>query len=185
MLNNQQIDSVEFEDLLNQVKFLKQQLSEANSELREISTRLEQTERELEQAQTELTEARIVIARARDIREWTKPSLITVLKLAKAACMNLERVANGWVLSMGSLTSRVYNRLKQVWLILTQDFYLHDILLRPDEGGKTPLPDAKPKVSKRNPCIAPANFKSKKDWELAPEENLLNTQTSYCFARSE
>lgn len=80
--------------------------------------------RSLEQ---ELAAANKTIKRAKDPNPVERPSVKRVLKLVTDACMNLQRVIGGWVLSLGYKTRR-FKKLSDIWeLLLADDWYLGDI----------------------------------------------------------
>lgn len=66
--------------------------------------------------------------RAKDISPVQRCSFIRVLRLARAACLDVSKTATGeWILSMGSMT-RQFKRLKQIWeLLIPEEWNLMDL----------------------------------------------------------
>ena len=99
-----------------------------------------------------MAQAKQVIRRAKDISPLMRISLKRVLRLAKDACMNVQRTVGGWILRMGD-KARKFRRLADIWYILSQvNWYLEEIfpqdklvaveLILPPRPRKPPtLPD--------------------------------------------
>jgi hypothetical protein len=87
------------------------------------------------------------IQSAKDISPVEKPSLKRVLALARSACLDVFKNAEGsWILSMGPL-KRSFRKLRQIWdLLIVDDWYL-------DELFSPPPPPPPPLAAK--PLFAP------------------------------
>jgi len=86
------------------------------------------------------------IQRAKDMSPVEKPSLKRVLALARAACLDVIKSAEGnWIISMGRL-KRSFKKLRDIWdLLIVDDWFLEDLFSPP-----TPPPLLVPK-----PLFAP------------------------------
>ncbi|MEG5234327.1 hypothetical protein [Microcoleus sp. AT9b-C3] len=82
------------------------------------------------------------ITEAKDITPVQRCSFIRVLKLARAACLDLSKsITGGWVLSLGTL-QRTFKSLYEIWrLLVVGEWNLSD-LFNPPEKVPTPSPDA-------------------------------------------
>ena len=69
---------------------------------------------------------------AKDISPVEKPSLKRVLALARAACLDVLKSAEGnWILSMGRLR-RSFKKLRDIWdLLIVDDWFLEDLFFPP------------------------------------------------------
>ena len=136
--------------LEEEIKRLKQQQEEAVAALQRKA-------KEAEELKEELKEAKTIINRAKDINPFLRPNSSRVRRLVRAACMDLEKVAGGWLLSMGSRVKRKFKSLMQIWLIFTQEnWYLGEIF--PETRGSSPaVADVAPAaVADVAPTPAPA-----------------------------
>lgn len=133
--------------LEEEIKRLKQQQEEAVAEIQRKA-------KEAEELKEQLKEAKTIINRAKDINPFLRPNSSRVRRLVRAACMDLEKVAGGWLLSMGSRVKRKFKSLMQIWLIFTQEnWYLGDIF--PETSGPTPAPST-PTAAPSAPVAAPS-----------------------------
>ena len=75
--------------------------------------------------------AQNTIKRAKDPNPISRPNFKRVIKLVTDACMELQRVAGGWLLKLGHRQRR-FKKLLEIWeLFLADDWFLSDIF--PDE----------------------------------------------------
>lgn len=116
------------DDLAAEVKKLREQLAanekKLEAELEKIRT---ETDAEIEQLRRERDAAQNIIKRAKDPNPISRPNLKRVLKLVHDACMELQRKAGGWLLTLGHKVRR-FKSLKEIWeLLLADDWYLGDI----------------------------------------------------------
>jgi hypothetical protein len=99
---------------------------------------------------------------AKDISPVEKPSLKRVLALARAACLDVLKSAEGnWILSMGRLR-RSFKKLRDIWdLLVVDDWFLEDLF-------SPPPPPTVPK-----PLFAPIHIK----YSVIPfcDDNLIDT----------
>lgn len=74
---------------------------------------------------------------AKDITRVQKCSFVRVLRLARAACLDLSKsITGGWVLSMGNL-QRTFKTLHEIWrLLVPGEWNLSDKFQQPE---KTPI----------------------------------------------
>lgn len=111
---------------------------------------------EIERLRAENLELRLQLARAKNPEPVNRPSLSRVLKLARNACMELERSEKGkWTLRMGKLI-RTFAKLRDIWLLLTQEeWLLSDIF--PSQPESLEVLKSKPttRTPKRYPSLAP------------------------------
>lgn len=149
--------------LEEKIKHLERQLDEA------IAYGQRQAE-EAKELKEELKEAKTIINRAKDANPFLRPNSSRVRRLVRAACMDLEKVAGGWLLSMGSRVKRKFKSLMQIWLIFTQEnWYLGDIF--PETSGPTPAPasaEAAPKDAAPVPAAAVNLEVLASEWRLFP-----------------
>jgi len=124
---------------------------------------------QIQELEAQLLEAKTRANRAKDISPVERPSFRRVGMLARNACMELKKVASGWLLLMGKL-QRKFKSLKKIWLLLTQEhWYLSDIF--PTQKSAPKYKDAPPRLPKRYPDITKQIF----DWQTyvpppAPDE---------------
>ncbi|MEG4516511.1 hypothetical protein [Microcoleus sp. AT9b-C5] len=79
---------------------------------------------------------------AKDITPVQKCSFIRVLKLARAACLDLSKsITGGWVLSLGTL-QRTFKSLHEIWRLLVVGEWSLSDLFEVQEKEPTPSPDA-------------------------------------------
>ncbi|MEG4302185.1 hypothetical protein [Microcoleus sp. D3_18a_C4] len=118
--------------------FEQNELSDLDAALAEIA-RLRAENAELMQQVRSHTQT---INEAKDITPVQKCSFIRVLKLARAACLDLTKsITGGWVLRLGSL-ERKFKSLYEIWrLLVVGEWNLSD-LFHPPEKVPTPSPDA-------------------------------------------
>ena len=112
-------------------------------------------EREVADLRTELKEQKQIVARAKDARPIKRSPFLRVLKLVQSACMDLKRVAGGWLLTFGN-NERKFKRLNQVWdLFIADDWVLSEIFnpVAPPKRDRVLVP--KPILPARYPSIAP------------------------------
>ena len=110
-----------------QISVQEKRISELERENEILRTQLKQLQAEKEILEKDLAQAKQVIRRAKDISPLMRISLKRVLRLAKDACMNVQRTVGGWILRMGD-RARKFRRLADIWDILSQDnWYLEDI----------------------------------------------------------
>jgi hypothetical protein len=85
---------------------------------------------------------------AKDISPVEKPSLKRVLALARAACLDVLKSAEGnWILSMGPLR-RNFKKLRDIWdLLIVDDWFLEDLFSPP------------PPPAAQEPLFAPVHSK--------------------------
>lgn len=105
---------------------------------------------ENERLKRELAAAQSMIRRAKDINPVERPSLKRVLELARDACLDVQRVAGGWELSLGQTLKRRFRFLKEIWEILLQESWSLSDIFRADPSGKP-----KPRLPRRYPVLAP------------------------------
>jgi hypothetical protein len=118
-------------------------------EIQTLKSENERLKAENEQLKQELMEAKVNLRRAKNPSPVEKPSFKRVLRLVWDACMNLKKVAGGWLLTMGKL-ERKFKSLKLIWELLTQEnWYLSDIF--PPQKKPTAFKDAAPRLPKRYP----------------------------------
>ncbi len=112
-------------------------IPDLESALAEIAQLRAQNEKLLELVRSQSEQIR----QAKDISPVEKPSLKRVLALARAACLDVLKSAEGnWVLSMGCLR-RSFKKLRDIWdLLIAGDWYLMDLFSPP------PLPVAKKSI---------------------------------------
>ena len=92
-----------------------------------LKTQNQKLQQENETLKKDLAQAKQVIRRAKDISPLMRISLKRVLRLAKDACMNVQRTVGGWILLMGD-KARKFRRLADIWDLLSQDnWYLEEI----------------------------------------------------------
>lgn len=112
-------------------------------------------EREVEDLRAELKEQKQIVARAKDARPIKRSPFLRVLKLVRNACMDLKRVANGWLLEFAGQT-RLFKKLGQVWdLFTTDDWVLSEIFNPPPPPKRSRVAVPKPILPVRYPVIAP------------------------------
>lgn len=121
-----------------------------------LKTQNQKLQQENEILKKDLAQAKQVIRRAKDISPLMRISLKRVLRLAKDACMDVQRTVGGWILKMGD-KARKFRRLADIWDLLSQDnWYLEEIfpkdklvaveLILPPRPRKPPtLPDKQTK----------------------------------------
>ena len=121
-----------------------------------LKTQNQKLQQENETLKKDLAQAKQVIRRAKDITPLMRISLKRVLRLAKDACMDVQRTVGGWILKMGD-RARKFRRLADIWYLLSQDnWYLEEIfpqdklvaveLILPPRPRKPPtLPDKQTK----------------------------------------
>jgi len=98
-----------------------------NSEIECLKRRIEELKAQNEELRTQLVEAKTCANRAKDFSPVGRASFRRVMMVVTRACMNLKRVAGGWLLFMGNL-ERKFKTLQEIWMLLTQeDWYLSDI----------------------------------------------------------
>ncbi len=113
-------------------------------------------EREVADLRAELKEQKQIIARAKDARPIKRSPFLRVLKLVQGACMDLKRVAGGWLLELGN-QARLFKKLSQVWdLFTTDDWVLSEIFNPPPPQKRDRVLVPKPILPVRYPVIAPA-----------------------------
>lgn len=79
------------------------------------------------------------IREAKDISPIQRLSFKRVCALAKAACFDLVKVANKWIVSLGSL-KRTFQKLRDAWDALNvEEFYLSDFFQPSDADIPKPL----------------------------------------------
>ena len=124
-------------------------IAQLEKEIEQIKTQNQQLKNENEILTKDLEITKNIIRRAKDITPLIRISLKRVLRLAKDACMNVERTVGGWILRMGD-KARKFKRLVDIWDILSQDnWYLSDVfapdkliaidLIQPPRRRKLPI----------------------------------------------
>ena len=113
-------------------------LSDLDVALAEIARLRAQNAELLQQVRS----AKQTINEAKDITPVQRCSFIRVLRLARAACLDVTKsIAGGWILSMGDLR-RTFKSLHEIWrLLVPGEWHLSD-LFHPPEKVPTPSPDA-------------------------------------------
>ncbi|ELS04844.1 hypothetical protein Xen7305DRAFT_00045800 [Xenococcus sp. PCC 7305] len=138
-------DEPEITAVNNQQITFNSQLEAENNKLREQIQKLEQENKQLNK---ELSKTKDIIRRAKDISPLKRISLRRVSRLAHDACMDVQKVAGGWMLKMGKL-ARKFRRLVDIWEILSQDDWsLSDVMA---EDKLTPLDQIKLPCRKKVP----------------------------------
>jgi len=134
------------------------EFSDLKSALAEIARLRDQNNELLSQVRSQSEQIRL----AKDISPVEKPSLKRVLALARAACLDVLKSAEGnWVLSMGRLR-RTFKKLRDIWdLLVVDDWFLEDLF--------SPLP---PPIAPK-PLFAPIHSK----YSAVPfcDDNLIDT----------
>lgn len=139
-------------------------------------------EREVADLRAELKEQKQIIARAKDARPIKRSPFLRVLKLARGACMDLKRVAGGWLLELGN-QCRKFKKLSQVWdLFTTDDWVLSEIFNPPPAPKRDRVLVPKPILPVRYPVIAPAQkVVASSSMDLSTEEKIKLIE-SYAIA---
>ena len=111
-------------------------------------------EREVADLRTE-KEQKQIVARAKDARLIKRSPFLRVLRLVQSACMDLKRVAGGWLLTFGN-NERKFKRLNQVWgLFIADDWVLREIFNPPPPPKRDRVLFPKPILPARHYSIAP------------------------------
>ena len=120
------------DDLAAEVKRLREQLAAADQRFEaELEKIRAEADAEIEQLRRERDTAQNTIKRAKDPNPISRPNFKRVIKLVADACMELQRVAGGWLLKLGHRQRR-FKKLLEIWeLLLADDWFLSDIF--PDE----------------------------------------------------
>lgn len=141
--------------LASVVEKLKAQLRRREEENIGLSEKIDSVESENEALTRENSTLREIINRAKNISPIARPTYDNVRRLAARAGIGIVKAPGGWVVKMASRIGKKFKRLRDIWLILTQeDWHLHDDFFPKGESiplsapapalAPTPLPPAPP-----------------------------------------
>lgn len=134
------------------LEITQKELNRARAYADALKTDLDQMRRQIAEYQEEIARLNKTLRHAKDANPVQRPSLKRVMRLAIDACMEVSRVAGGWLLKFGKLTRRFRN-LHQIWLIFMADsWYLSDVF-PPQKEPQAP-PPAQPRLPFRAPVLA-------------------------------
>lgn len=135
------------------LEIIQRELKRAKAYADALLSDIDQMKRQIAEYQEEIARLNKTLRHAKDANPVQRPSLKRVMKLAIDACMEVSRVAGGWLLKFGKLTRRFRN-LHQIWLIFMADsWYLSDVF-PPVKEPQAPPPEKGPRLPFRAPVLA-------------------------------
>lgn len=134
-----------FDKAAAEVKQLKEQRRRREEENVGLSKKIDSMESQNEELRSEIRDLRETINRAKNISPWARPNFNNVRHLAKKACLDIVKAPGGWVVKMASRIGKKFKRLRDIWLILTQEeWHLHDDFFPHSESIPAPAPAPAP-----------------------------------------
>ena len=117
--------------------------------------------RRIEELEAENARLREKLARAKNPEPVQRPSYERVRRLARNACMEVERLKKGGFMLVFGDRRKWFKRLRDLWEIFTSDdWQLSEIF------AKKVLPpvEKRPRVRRRNPSLVPATVSTVQWW---------------------
>lgn len=115
-----------FDKTAAEVKRIKAQLQRREEENVGLSKKMEQLESEYDDLERENRDLKEVINRAKNISPWARPNFTNVRRMAARWGINIVKAPGGWVVKMASKIGKKFKRLRDIWLILTQEEFFHE-----------------------------------------------------------
>lgn len=134
------------------------------SEVEKLQKRIKELEQQLDKVNEENSYQRRVIRRAKNISPIERPSFQRVAQLAFEACLEVKRVARGWIVSLGQ-KMRKFRTLTDIFEFLIRDDWAISDLFPEDE--KVNALDLLPPLPKKPPRQgASPTFPLMTPWEV-------------------
>lgn len=115
-----------FDKTAAEVEKLKAQLRRREEENVGLSKKIEQLESDIDEIHAENRDLKEVINRAKNISPWARPNFTNVRRMAARWGINIVKAPGGWVVKMASKIGKKFKRLRDIWLILTQEEFFHE-----------------------------------------------------------
>lgn len=155
------------------LKSIQEELKRAKGYADTLLSDIAQMKRQIAEQLAEISRLNKVLRQAKDARPVVRPSIKRVVKLVADACMDIQRVAGGWLLKFGKLTRR-FCKLSEIWEIFTADnWYLSDVF--PPVKEQSPPPAARPRTPFRAPVLAGKVGAEARRGNLPPADFLVST----------
>lgn len=154
------------------LKNIQEELKRAKGYADALLSDIDQMKRQIAEHQEEIARLNKALKQAKDANPVQRPSIKRVMRLVADACMEVQRVAGGWLLKFGKLTRR-FRKLREIWEIFTTDnWHLSDVF--PPAKEEAP-PQARPRLPFRAPVLAARNSAEARRGSTPPADFLVST----------